>query len=176
VSDRPLPLTVSKPKEGHDAAGGLLARGEAAAPWLPPESISELADIIMVFQRRFLANLSRELAPGGVSFAQFFLLGALRDETTLSMSEIAHRMGNTTAAATGLVDRLENLDYVERAHATDDRRKVLVHITARGAALVTRIKNDMIHNLSAVMTYLSADEQKAWLSIYRKLNIICQKP
>jgi DNA-binding MarR family transcriptional regulator len=71
---------------------------------------------------------------------------------------------------------LENLAYVERAHSTDDRRKVLVRITARGATLVTRIKDDMIHNLSALMTYLSADEQKAWLVIYRKLNIICQKP
>ena len=158
------------------AANGCVVAKNGVAPRLVSDDLAELADIIMVFQRRFLANLSRELAPGGVSFAQFFLLGALRDEPMLTMSEVALRMGNTTAAATGLVDLLENLAYVERAHSTDDRRKVLVRITARGATLVTRIKDDMIHNLSAVMTYLSADEQKAWLAIYRKLNIICQKP
>ena len=179
MAHRATPLSTIKPKESRAAENGRAVRGESgpSALLLMPENIAELADIIMVFQRRFLANLSRELAPGGVSFAQFFLLGALRDEPTLSMSEIAQRMGNTTAAATGLVDRLENLDYVERSHSTDDRRKVLVRITARGSALVTRIKDDMIGNLSAVMTHLSAGEQKAWLAIYRKLNIIChQKP
>lgn len=140
----------------------------------PRAEAAELADIILIFQRRFLARLSRELAPGGVSFAQFFLLDALGAGKTLNMSEIAARMGNTTAAATGLVDRLENLGYVERAHATDDRRKVLVRSTERGAALVTRIKDDVIDNLSTMMTFLTLDEQKAWLAIYRKIHSVCQ--
>jgi len=39
------------------------------------------------------------------------------------MSGIALKMGHTTAAATGLVDRLEKLGYVQRSHALDDRRK-----------------------------------------------------
>jgi predicted transcriptional regulator len=33
------------------------------------------------------------------------------------MTEIASRMGHTTAAATGLVDRLEKLGLVRRVHA-----------------------------------------------------------
>ena len=71
------------------------------------------------------------------------------------MSEIAARMRHTTAAATGLVDRLETFGYVVRAHATDDRRKVLVHITPCGSELVGRIKDDMIHNLNTTMTHLT---------------------
>ena len=86
------------------------------------------------------------------------------------MSEIAARMRHTTAAATGLVDRLEALGYVARAHSTDDRRKVHVRITACGSALVARIKEDMIHNLTAIMTYLTGTEQKAWVQIYRKIH------
>ncbi len=50
----------------------------------------------------------------------------------VTMSEVAERMDHSTAAATGLVDRLENLGYVERTHATNDRRKVLVRITPKG--------------------------------------------
>src|SRR5438093_5611499 len=80
-----------------------------------------LADILTVLQRRFLMNLSKELARGNVSFAQYFLLGFLSQREVLSMSEIAKKMGHTTAAATGLVDRLETLGYVKRAHSTDDR-------------------------------------------------------
>ena len=139
-------------------------------------AVGELADIILVFQRCLLANLTRELAPGGISFSQFFLLAALRDEPgLLTMSEIAQRMGHTTAAATGLVDRLENLGHVERTHTTHDRRKVLVRLTGRGARLVARIKDDMMRNLTAILTHLNADEQKAWLAIYRKIHHICQQ-
>lgn len=134
----------------------------------------ELADILLYLQRCFLTNLSRELAVGNVSFAQFFLLGALSRGETLTMTQIAARMRHTTAAATGLVDRLENLGYVERCHATDDRRKVLVTITAHGLSLVTHIKDDMVRNLNNTMTHLTAAEQQAWLQVYRKVHCIVQ--
>ena len=133
----------------------------------------ELADILLYLQRCFLANLC-ELSHGNVSFAQFFLLGALNHGEALTMSEIAARMRHTTAAATGLVDRLETLGYVERAHATDDRRKVLVRITPRGSALVDSIKDDMVHNLNTTMTHLTPAEQRAWLQVYRKVHRVVQ--
>ena len=158
----------------HPRPGTPTGDAAVAAAAVPPRAVaSELADILLLLQRRFLVRLSRELAPGGVSFAQFFLLDALVTAETLTMSEIAARMGNTTAAATGLVDRLENLGHVERAHATDDRRKVRVRATATGQALVGRIREDIIGNLRALMTYLDADEQRAWLGIYRKINTVC---
>ena len=53
------------------------------------------------------------------------------------MSDIAKKMGHSTAAATGLVDRLEKLSYVERAHAAEDRRKIMVSITSKGLDLVS---------------------------------------
>ncbi len=129
-----------------------------------------MTDILLYLHRCFLNNLTRELSSGNVSFPQFFLLGALNQGDALTMSGIAARMQHTTAAATGLVDRLETLGYVQRAASTDDRRKVLVKITARGAALVTHIKDDMIHNLNLTMNHLTASEQKAWLRVYRKIH------
>src|ERR1700726_281196 len=107
----------------------------------------ELAEIVMHMQRKFLHNLSEELARGNVSFPQFFLLGCLDKQRVITMSGIAGKMGHSTAAATGLVDRLEKLGYVERAHASDDRRKVMVQITPKGSALVTGIRRDIISRI-----------------------------
>jgi DNA-binding MarR family transcriptional regulator len=90
------------------------------------------------------------------------------------MSEIAEKMSHSTAAATGLVDRLENLDYVQRTHALNDRRKVMVKITDKGSALVDRIRQDIVSNLSQIMTLLPLEEQRAWLSIYEKIHSYCQ--
>lgn len=137
--------------------------------------VSRLADIILSLQRCFMLRLSEELTPGQVSFPQFFLLGHIDSQSqSLSMSEIAEKMNHSTAAATGLVDRLENLGYVQRFHAANDRRKVLVKITKKGSALVERIRQDIVSNLSQMMELLPPDEQRAWLSIYEKIYAFCQ--
>jgi DNA-binding MarR family transcriptional regulator len=133
-----------------------------------------LADIFTVLQRCFILNLSKELARGNVSFPQYCLLGFLRETKELTMSEIAQKMGHSTAAATGLIDRLENLGHVKRMHAKDDRRKVLVQITATGAALVAEVREDMISNLLKMMEVLDPDEQKTWLQIYEKISTYCR--
>ena len=95
---------------------------------------------ILEMQRCFVLHLCKELAPGGVSFPQFFLLAYLDQKEVLTMTAIAQKMGHTTAAASGLVARLENLDYVMRSIDRDDRRKVMVCITPKGSALVRRIR------------------------------------
>lgn len=137
------------------------------------QKVEELADIIMVLQRCFMLNLSRELAAGQVSFAQYFLLGFISNQSALSMSEIAQKMNHTTAAATGMVDRLEKLGYVTRSHADNDRRKVMVQITQKGACLVAHIREDIIGGLSKLMDLLPQDDRDAWLRIYRKIHHYC---
>ncbi len=83
-------------------------------------------------------------------------------------------MNHSTAAATGLVDRLENLGYVHRTHALNDRRKVLVKITKKGAELVEHIRVDVVGNLTLLMEQLTPEEQKAWVRIYEKIHSYCQ--
>ena len=135
----------------------------------------ELADLAMKLQRRFLLHLSEELARGSVSFPQFFLLTFLARHEALTMSGIAATMGHTTAAATGLVDRLDPLGYIERSHALDDRRKVIVKITRKGVTLVSQIRQDMVYKISSVIRErLSPEESTAWVQIYRKISDFCE--
>jgi DNA-binding MarR family transcriptional regulator len=120
-------------------------------------SPDRLADFIMFTQRSFLLDLSEELNKGSISYAQFFLLGYLAKEDYLTMTDISKKMGHSTAAATGLVDRLEKLGYVQRLHAAEDRRKVMVQITRKGLELVTRLRDVIASNISDAMTETKAD-------------------
>lgn len=138
------------------------------------EGIELLADIILRLQRCLMLSLSGELSRGQVSFPQFFLLGHVSSCESLSMTEIAEKMNHTTAAATGLVDRLENLGYVQRMHAEADRRKVLVRITPKGEQLVGRIREDIVAGLTKLTDYLEPEEGKMWLQIYTKIINYCQ--
>jgi len=135
----------------------------------------KLADIFAVLQRCFLLKLSKELARGNISFPQYFLLGFLSQSESLTMTEIAKKMSHTTAAATGMVDRLENLGYVLRARSNEDRRKIIVKITPAGIDLVSRIRADMVDNLMVMMKSLEPDEQQMWLQIYSKILNYCVK-
>src|SRR6478609_8726666 len=151
---------------------------ETAFAQSPPNEIradaERLSDIVLEMQRCFVLHLCKELAPGNVSFPQFFLLAYLDRKEVLTMTAIAQKMGHTTAAASGLVARLENLGYVVRSVAPDDRRKVMVCITPTGSARVRRIREEMVGNLMKVLEYLTRDEQKAWLQIYTKIYDYCQ--
>src|SRR5207237_9853123 len=123
-------------------------RGRTAPPrtegGLVSTEVERLSHIILEMQRCFVLHLSKELAPGNVSFPQFFLLTYLDQKEMLTMSAIAQRMGHTTAAASGLVARLENLGSVARSVARDARRNVMVCITPRGSALVRGIREAMV--------------------------------
>jgi DNA-binding MarR family transcriptional regulator len=133
-----------------------------------------LSHIVLEMQRCFMLHLCKELAPGNVSFSQFFLLAFLDQKEVLTMSAIAQKMGHTTAAASGLVARLENLGYVVRSVARDDRRKVMVCITSKGSTLVRRIREEMVGNLMKILDHLTPEEQRAWLQIYGKIYDYCQ--
>ena len=67
-------------------------------------------------------------------------------------------MGHSTAAATGLVDRLEKLGYVERIHAAEDRRKIMVRITHKGTELVAHMRKEIALNLADVMSEMDEEE------------------
>ena len=135
-----------------------------------------LADIFTVLQRSFMLTLTKELQRGNVSFPQYFLLGFLAQKGELTMTEIAKKMGHTTAAATGLVDRLEKLGHVQRGHAKSDRRKILVRITSSGEKIVSEVHDDMVTNLLKMMEHLDSEEQRSWVTIYEKIITYCQCP
>ena len=136
----------------------------------PAKDHAKLADFILFSQREFLLNLSRELNRDNISFAQFFLLSYLATSKELTMTDIARKMGHSTAAATGLVDRLEKLGLMERTHAVDDRRKVLVRITSRGIELVSRLRDELQNQIADAMSETSSADADSFMNSDRSLD------
>ena len=135
-----------------------------------PRDHGKIADFILFSQREFLLNLSRDLNKDNISFAQFFLLSYLATSKELTMTDIARKMGHSTAAATGLVDRLEKLGYMERTHAIDDRRKVLVRITPKGLDLVSRLRDELQDRVADAMEETKTSDANGFMSAYRQLD------
>ena len=118
------------------------------APFSPTENqheqdVQNLTDFVLFSQRSCILRLSPELTKGKISFPQFFLLAYLDEEECLSMSNIARMMGHSTAAATGMIDKLQELGHLKRYTAAADRRKIMVRITEQGRALVAQMRSNI---------------------------------
>jgi DNA-binding MarR family transcriptional regulator len=130
---------------------------------------SRLADFVLFAQRGCILNLSSELNRGNLSYSQFFLLTYLVSEEYLTMTDIAAKMDHSTAAATGLVDRMEKFGYLERVHAIEDRRKIMVRITQKGVEIVSHMRKEIATDLAGILA--SMDEDSAETVEYTKRTI-----
>ena len=124
------------------------------------ETAEHLADFLMLAQRSCFLDISKDLNAGKISYAQLFLLGSLDRTEDMTMSEIARRMGHSTAAATGLVDRLQKLGYVDRVHAEEDRRKILVMITDKGRRVVRKMREGLASSLSKMLVDMDEEARE----------------
>lgn len=98
-----------------------------------------------------------------VSTRQWLLLNIINNRENVTMTGIARIMGNSTAAATGVVDRLEKLGMISRFHGQNDRRKVYVTVTQRGLGVINRGKDWLQLELIDVMEreQLSVDRESS---------------
>lgn len=134
------------------------------------EEANKLADFVLLTQRSCILNLSPELNEGKVSYPQFFLLTYLASEEFLSMSSIAQKMGHSTAAATGMVDKLQEMGYLTRTNAAKDRRKIMVTITKEGRQLVDRMRKNIVRDLSALMAEADTDSRQTIQATERSIK------
>ncbi|MGF1655924.1 MAG: MarR family winged helix-turn-helix transcriptional regulator [Verrucomicrobiales bacterium] len=131
--------------------------------------LDQLTSLLLASQRTLLQDLAAEIDSEKVSWGQIHLLQALEIEDKLTMSHIAKLMGHTTAAATGLVDRLETMGYVNRVHSTEDRRRVYCNITKKGSGLLNRVINRFRDRLDTTLAPLNATERQSLVRLLGKI-------
>lgn len=99
----------------------------------------------------------------GLSLSQYNILRILRGARpgALKVSEIGERMIYRDPDVTRLLDRLARQGLVRRLPLPEDRRVVLVEITADGLALLERLDQEVDRYARAVMAGLNAQELRA---------------
>ncbi len=75
--------------------------------------------------------LNEELAPHGITYRQWQVLGWLVLEGRLSQSELADRMRIEAPTLAGILDRMERDGWLSRETCLADRRKKLLQLTEK---------------------------------------------
>lgn len=74
-------------------------------------------------------------SPYGVTAPQTFVIFDVRDHEGTSVKDIGIRIELDSSAITGLIDRLEKMNLVERKEDPNDRRGTRIFLTEKGSKL-----------------------------------------
>ncbi len=82
---------------------------------------------------------SERLLRLGMSMAQLNIMYTLHRHGEMTMSHLADVLNVSFSSATGLIDRMEERGFIERIRVPEDRRIVVVRLTAAGEALLEEV-------------------------------------
>lgn len=136
--------------------------------------ISEFADkvgsIMSVLMRSFLKQQTSKFYQMKVTIPQFAILNFLNTDGEHKMTDMAKFMNVSTAAITGIIDRLTKSGYVVRKHDSDDRRIVRVNLTAKGGDLVKKSFQKRRQMIIDMFGKISQKEREDYLRILTHLK------
>lgn len=104
-----------------------------------PGNAPVVADIVDNIRRIFqlLNEHSKKVKrETGLTAPQLWAIKTIAESSTMSVSDLAHRIYLHPATVVGILDRLEMIGLVKRVRSHEDRRVVKVELTAQGKALV----------------------------------------
>lgn len=115
-------------------------------------------------------QLARALAPEGLTPGQFSVLEALLHLGPLCQGELGQKVLRSNPNMTAVIDHLVRDGLVTRERGTEDRRRINIRLTPRGEALITRVFADHAERITALLSPLSAAEQKTLGALCKKLG------
>ena len=116
-----------------------------------------------------MAVLTRLSAEHDLSLTQLRVLAILRDRR-VRMSTLADHLGLERSTLSGLVDRAERRNLLQRAPNRTDGRAVDVLLTAEGARLARRLGAEVQRSLAPMTGSLTPSEQRRLRTLLERLH------
>ena len=125
-------------------------------------------------ERGFMRLMARENAAGlfssNLTMRQIKVLMVLDIEESLSMHELADRLGVGLATTTGIVDRLAAQELVDRREDPDDRRIRRIELAAHGHEIIDQMRNSGRDRKRRVLRRLDVDLLHAFDKVMEALG------
>lgn len=117
-----------------------------------------------------LADIDVDITP-----LHFEIMTLLEEAGTLHVAEIGERLQIARAQMTHLIDKLVDLNIVERKMDIADRRIINITLTGRGRVFLKEHKNRLVRTTIETMCQLPDEELKDLANMLRKLRDILSK-
>lgn len=134
------------------------------------ETLNHFADLM---SRLLIDQHQRHIAELDLTLLQAQVLRVLR-RGPLATGQLATELGISAPAITQLTDRLARKGLIERQAAVDDRRSVMVVLSARGKRLVDQFRKRRADIFSSALSYLDEVEQEQVVEALGKVILVLE--
>ena len=138
----------------------------SGGPGLAAVGTDEVTDAVMDASRALVAVAARSLAgvADDVTLPQYRALVVLATEGSQSLSELATALGVHTSTATRMCDRLVRKRLVRRRQSSEDRRAVVLELTATGRDLVDEVTDRRRTEIVRIVARVPRDARETLVS------------
>lgn len=129
-----------------------------------------LSEWTQLFMHRTMRDFSEFMRSWELSMPQVSTMFRLHYRGNCAVSDIAQQLDVSNAAASQMVDRLEQKGLVDRIHHPADRRVRMVQLTERGQALLVEGLQARLSWISDLTRMLSSDQQETIIAALAALT------
>lgn len=108
---------------------------------------------------------------GKLTVSQFGVLETLYHLGPLCQGQLSQKLLRSTGNMTMVVDNLEKSGYVQRVRSAEDRRMIMIELTALGKQLIEKVFPLHVAAIVAEMSVLTPAEQATLGKLCRKLGL-----
>jgi DNA-binding MarR family transcriptional regulator len=105
----------------------------------------------------------------GLTAPQLLLLQAIRDNSDVTIGEVAKKISLSQATVTTILDRLEKRELVKRVRSTTDKRRVHVYLTDTADEILQDAPAPLQEQFSAQFNDLELWEQTMIISSLQRI-------
>jgi DNA-binding MarR family transcriptional regulator len=134
------------------------------------EFSDKVAELMPVITREFVKQQTHEFLKTKISMPQFIVMEIVIHRGESKMTDLAKALDVTTAAMTGIVDRLVRDGCLVRGQDPDDRRIVKVKLTQKGAKVVKNMVEARKKITIKLFENISQEEREQYLNILTRVH------
>ena len=142
-------------------------RIEAPVASTPPRSVGFLISQLGFFSSKGFMDA---LAPIGLDPREFLLMRFVAADEGQSQQALAERLTIPASRMVALVDRLEEVGFVERRPDKDDRRVRRLHLTRKGRGVLERAGKIAIDYETRLCAGINREEREQLIDLLQKLQ------
>jgi DNA-binding MarR family transcriptional regulator len=116
-----------------------------------PRILSDRIAVGRAIWRELVIGFARQLGDLDLGFNQLAALYAAGGPETLTIADLAERLGRTPSATSRIVSSLVERGYMERSEEVADRRQRVIAVSAEGAALLAMVDRARAEQFLAVV-------------------------
>lgn len=128
-------------------------------------------DQILKIQNHCLASFGAD-SQSELSLAQLHVVRIVRECDELSMRELAEKLDVSAPSASAMVDRLVEKGILCREHSTQDRRKVVIRISAESLRKAEAIESGILALFVDLVQKIGSENAQKWCDVLASVQAV----